>query len=271
MDKLHRITHIFCDIDGTLLNSRHEVTRRTRAVLGRLKETGREVVLVSARPPRAMLDIRRDAGASDTMICSAGAVTVRGMDILSSVQLPAGELKAASDVIRGAGVSLNIYRDWDWYVERNDRWPQYESRIVGFPPTVIPAGELYARWAQEGKGPNKMLLIGENERILPLMPLLKQAAGACAVLSFSKPTYLELLPPGIDKGAGVARYCAARGIPLAHTLACGDQDVDIPMMRAAGHSIAMANGSQNARAAAGYVALSNDEDGLAAMLEALLL
>ncbi len=269
--RAERITHIFCDIDGTLLNSRHEVTPETRRVLSALKHKGIEVILISARPPRAMADLRRESGASDTMICCAGAAVCRGTDIISSLQIPLSALQKVLDHTRGTALSLNLYRHWDWYVEKNGRWPRAEAAIVGFVPTVTSFPALLSQWEKAGEGPNKMLLMGDAEQIGALTPTLKAAVGEDAQPMLSKPTYLEFLPPHVDKGTALAAYCARHRIPIAHTLSCGDQDVDIPLLKASGLSIAMGNGSEGAKAAARLLAPSNDEDGLARALEALLL
>lgn len=269
--KAEHITHIFCDIDGTLLNSRHEVTPETRRVLSALKLKGIEVILISARPPRAMVDLRRQSGASDTMICCAGAAICRGMDITSSLQIPLSALQKVLDHTRGTALSLNLYRHWDWYVEKNDYWPHVETAIVGFDPTVTPFPALLDQWEKAGEGPNKMLLIGDADQISALTPTLKAAVGEDAQLVLSKPNYLEFLPAHVDKGTALTAYCARHHIPIAHTLSCGDQDVDIPLLQSSGLSIAMGNGSEGAKAAAHILAPSNDEDGLARALEELLM
>lgn len=269
--KAEHITHIFCDIDGTLLNSRHEVTAQTRRVLSKLKAKGIEVILISARPPRAMVALRRESGAAETMICCAGAAVCRGMDIVSSIRIPLDIMEKAFALADKAGLSTNIYSDWDWFVEKNDYWPRLETSIVGFEPTVTPIAGLLSRWKSTGCGPNKILLIGEKDAIAHLTPALKDAVGDATQLVLSKPTYLEMLPPRVDKGSALTAYCLSHAIPIENTLSCGDQDVDIPLLKAAGLSIAMGNGSEGAKAAAHILAPSNDEDGLARALEALLL
>lgn len=269
--KAEKITHIFCDIDGTLLNSRHLVTRETHRVLRALKARGINVILISARPPRAMVALREESGASDTMICCAGACVCRGMDIVSSLRIAPLALRGVYETVHDPDLSLNVYRDWDWFVEKTDRYTEEETSIVGFAPSVRPMRELIAQWEKENKGPNKLMLIGDAEKIGALTPALHKAVGESARLVLSKPTYLEFLPPEVDKGAALLAYCAKRRIPLAHTLSCGDQDVDIPLLKAAGLSVAMANGSSGAKAAADVIAPSNDEDGLARALKELLL
>ena len=74
---------------------------------------------------------------------------------------------------------------------------------------------------------------------------------------------LELMPAGVNKGMAVAALAQRLGIGPEHVMALGDYDNDVSMLAYAGVSVAMANASEQARAAAGYHTLSNDEDGVA--------
>lgn len=130
------IKYLFTDMDGTLLDERHQVSDRTRRVIARLKEKGVEVVLCSARPPAAMVDIARDAGASSRMICCAGAVICDGEDILESVHVPIRVARRVREAVRDTAVSLNLYLDFHWYVQEPDEWSLSEAAIVGFLATA---------------------------------------------------------------------------------------------------------------------------------------
>jgi hydroxymethylpyrimidine pyrophosphatase-like HAD family hydrolase len=80
------------------------------------------------------------------------------------------------------------------------------------------------------------------------------------------PFYLEIIPSVINKGQGVLDTCGALGIAPSETIAFRDAENDIPMLRAAGIGVAMANATACVKAAADHVTLSNNEDGIAAAL-----
>ena len=84
------------------------------------------------------------------------------------------------------------------------------------------------------------------------------------------PFYLEIIPSAINKGQGVLDTCAALGIDPSEAIAFGDAENDIPMLRAAGIGVAMANAATAVKAAADYVTLSNNDDGVAAALAQFL-
>jgi Cof subfamily protein (haloacid dehalogenase superfamily) len=84
------------------------------------------------------------------------------------------------------------------------------------------------------------------------------------------PFYLEVIPRRINKGQGIRDICRTLGLKAEDVIAFGDAENDIPMLQAAGMGVAMGNATQAVKANADYVTLTNNEDGIAAALEALL-
>ena len=82
----------------------------------------------------------------------------------------------------------------------------------------------------------------------------------------SERTFFEVLPSGIDKGVAITQLAEYLGIPLAHTVALGDYDNDIAMLRAAGLGLAVANSCQAALDAADAVTVSNEEHAVARVI-----
>jgi hydroxymethylpyrimidine pyrophosphatase-like HAD family hydrolase len=88
----------------------------------------------------------------------------------------------------------------------------------------------------------------------------------------SKPYFLEILPPGIDKGSALARVAEIIGVRREEVMAVGDSMNDEAMIRWAGYGVAMANGDERLKEAACLVtAGTNDEDGLADFVERYVL
>ena len=82
----------------------------------------------------------------------------------------------------------------------------------------------------------------------------------------SERTFFEVLPSGIDKGVAITRLAEHLNVPLAHTVALGDYDNDIAMLRAAGLGIAVSNACKAAIDAADYVTVSNEEHAIAQVI-----
>lgn len=98
---------------------------------------------------------------------------------------------------------------------------------------------------------------------------MKEAVGASYEWSWHN--LVDVVQTGNSKGARLAEWTRAQGLDLAQVLAIGDNDNDISMLSQAGRGIAMGNGTEGAKAAAGFVTGDNDGDGIAAALRRFLL
>ena len=83
--------------------------------------------------------------------------------------------------------------------------------------------------------------------------------------------FLECVPLGIGKAASLKRLFCQMGISLDEVIACGDGNNDLSMIQAAGMGVAMANSSPDVLAAANFITLSNEEDGVAYAIEKFVL
>jgi hypothetical protein len=90
-------------------------------------------------------------------------------------------------------------------------------------------------------------------------------------VSRSEPFFIELVPLGVDKASSLARLCGILGCTEQDMIACGDGFNDIAMIEFAGLGIAMANAQEPVKAVADYVTRSNEEDGVAYVVERFVL
>ena len=116
--------------------------------------------------------------------------------------------------------------------------------------------------ALRAQGVNKLLCMARDEEKLERVRQALSALPGLDVTS-SWSMNLELMPAGVNKGMAVAALAQRLGIGPESVMALGDYDNDVSMLSYAGVSVAMANASERARAAARYRTLSNDEDGVA--------
>ena len=92
---------------------------------------------------------------------------------------------------------------------------------------------------------------------------LRAALGETATVVDCGPGQCEVLPPGVNKGSGVAALLEHLGVPPDAAVACGDAENDVEMLRLVGVGVAMGNAKPPALAAADVVVASNDDDGVA--------
>jgi Cof subfamily protein (haloacid dehalogenase superfamily) len=120
--------------------------------------------------------------------------------------------------------------------------------------------------------PVKILLIDPQRQVLAqAQQELQQKLGHRADVFFSSSTYLEIVSAGVNKGEAVKMLSSRLGVPLERTVAVGDEANDLSMIRTAGLGVAMANGTGEVKAAAGYITRrNNDQDGVAEVVELFL-
>lgn len=261
---------ICLDIDGTLLNSRNEITENTKMRIQEASGSGIPVVLVSARMPAAMTFIRDELGITDPIASYGGALIMQGEKTLVDHQLPATVSAMILQAAMALGIHVSVYRGDDWYVESMDSWAVNEGEITHLEPTVCNLQALLNQWNQNGTGAHKLLLMSEPENIQKIKELLTGMKEVEAEIYRSKDTYLEIMPKGIGKKEAVEDLCRFYGISTKSVLAAGDNDNDKQMLKVAGIGVAMGNAHDSVKACADFVTKSNDEDGVGYAIEKCL-
>jgi hydroxymethylpyrimidine pyrophosphatase-like HAD family hydrolase len=156
-----------------------------------------------------------------------------------------------------------------WAVERADgfaREPGYQSRWPMPDNTVVDA--VHALIAQPAV---KLMLRHDDLLADALVQRAREVAGHLAEFTHSNSAdgLLEISAAGVSKAAALKRFCDERGIDSDQVVAFGDMPNDLPMLSWAGHSVAVGNAHPDVLAAADEVTASNDEAGVAQVLERL--
>ena len=255
------------DMDGTLLDSHQRLTPGNLAALREAQEAGIRLAICSGRLPGDVAMFLDEAGLSDCAILSLNGsyCLERGMEgVFFNRTLDGETLDATVEILCRARFPVGCFAqnrlaifEGDFPVE-GEFWGTY-TRGRFAPQYLYGMAGLRALKAQ---GVNKLLCMAQDEaklervrRELAMLPGLE--------VTSSWSMNLELMPAGVNKGLAVAALAQRLGIGPARVMALGDYDNDVSMLSYAGVSVAMANASEQARAAAGYHTLSNDEDGVA--------
>lgn len=117
----------------------------------------------------------------------------------------------------------------------------------------------------------KYLFLDDGDYLAMVEPKVKAALGKNFSVYRSEPFFLEILPRGIDKAQSLARLLEKTGLTREEMIACGDGYNDLSMIRYAGLGVAMENGVLPVRNAADYITLSNNNDGVAHVVEKFML
>lgn len=262
-----RIRLMVSDVDGTLVNREKAVAPATVEAVRRLHAAGVAFAAVSARPPRGMKLIV-DALGLDLFGGFNGGSILRGDFTLLEEHLIAAEaVRAGIAMMTPRGADVWVFADNEWYIANPDNpYVGRETRTVAFEPTVVSDfGDHITRAGKIVFSSTDFDMLAASE------PELQALVGEGATARRSQAKYLDLTPPGTDKGYAVRAFARLYGVPLDEVAVIGDMANDLPMFEVAGLSIAMGNAADEVKARAHFETLSNAEDGVAAAIERFVL
>ena len=261
---------VFLDIDGTLLDSNHQVMPCTHNRLRYLHGRGVPIVLCSARPPEGVNLVARQVGVQGPMACYNGGLIFDGnstilRDVGIDIQLAMDFKRFAAERFPELVVSAYLYDVW---LAEDPRQPEIlqEAEISGCTPL---RGTL-EKAAAAASHIHKLLCMGDAMRIRALQKEIPQHFPQLMALR-SKATYLEILPRESTKRSAVQVLLANYGLDPEKAVAFGDSDVDIDMLQYCGMGVAMGNAPRQVKEAADYVTASNDQEGVYIALNTLRL
>lgn len=266
---------LFLDLDGTLLNDAKEITPGNRAALELALERGHDVIITTGRPLKSAMDQAHSLGMDRPgcyLIAYNGAVIY---DWATEKQVFHRSLDYASvcrvfDQANAMGLHIQTYDTWKVLVETrcDDQAVRCYCKTIGMEYGVIP--DVRKDLKEE---PVKCLIIDydRQEGLLQIHDWICGNMAGQVDCFFSCDQYLEVVPTGMSKGEAVKMLCQTFGVEIADAVAVGDAANDLSMIEAAGIGVAMANGSDQVKAAASYVTVrDNNHDGIAEVVERFL-
>lgn len=259
---------IAVDLDDTLLHSGNAVSSRTIEAIASCAKRGITVTIATGRMFRSAQTV------ASTLKLDVPIIAYNGGMIRSSISGETLFHRPIEETV--ARKVLGLFRNRSWYLQtyiddvlyvdkRNDRARDYEN-LAGV--TAIPIGtDLYS----QGGCPTKMLAIEEPSTILQIRAELKELYGDRLFIAISKPHFLEIANPEVDKGRALAFLANHLGIPQSDVMAIGDSENDLAMLRWAGLGVAMGTASAHVRGEADAITAGCDEDGVALAIEKFVL
>lgn len=266
---MKHVRMITIDLDGTLLRSDGSVSDRTVRTLQAARDKGVVVAIATGRMYQTARPYgeRLHLGDSPLLLFAGGLIeTLESKKILFQQTIPQQAAQELVDLARERGWQMQTYIDDVLRVARDDEWIRDYERIT-HSQAVICGDEFYC---VQG-GCNKLLSRGSHDELLARRALIEKTFPGRFNVLFSAPTFLEIMPQGVDKGKGIRRLGELYGITADEIMALGDSQNDLDMLKAAGFPVAMANAADEVKAIASYVTASNNDDGVAAAVEKFVL
>ncbi len=256
----HTYRAVFSDIDGTLLNSRHQISPKTAQAIQRIVKQGIPFIPVSARPPLAITPCTEQLQTKNAIICYSGALILDAdLQPLYSVAIDNTDLaRLEADLADYHHLSINHYANLDWFSnDLSNDWTIQEGEITGLSAAAKPThlSEVH-----------KILVMGEASEIKALEDKLKPQYPQLSIHR-SKNEYLEIMNKQATKSNAIRFMERRLNVSGEDVVAFGDNFNDLDMLEYAGLSVAMGNAPEPIKQAAKRITASNDEDGIALVLD----
>ncbi|MEU6092533.1 HAD family hydrolase [Streptomyces sp. NPDC047085] len=257
---------IATDLDGTLLRGDDTVSDRSLAALARATRAGARHLVVTGRPAPRVRPLLDALGRTGLAVCGQGAqVYDAGADrLLWSVRLDRELAEVALGKIEAEVGQVYAAVDQDGVDGLTLIEPGYLM-----PHPTLPAVRVGRRDDLWCEPISKVLLRHHSLSDDELAATARAVVGSLATVTMSGPGTVELQPCGVTKATGLALAAEYLGIEAERALAFGDMPNDIPMFDWAGRGVAMANAHPELKAVADEVTKSNEDDGIAVVLERL--
>lgn len=252
------------DLDGTLTNSKKEISRPTLEALIEIQKQGKKVVLASGRPTMGVTPLAEELRLQDyggyILSYNGGRITdCRNGSILYNKKLPDGVAAPLFHIVKKySGIDILAYTDNTLFSGiKPNQYTELEAAINHIPITEL------AHFPDEIKEPgNKLLITGEPAIIEKVRQEASDYFRSYLSIYCSDPFFLEIMPAGIDKSHSLLKLLTAIGLSPDEMICCGDGYNDLTMIETAGLGVAMANAQPAVKEKADYITKSNDEDGI---------
>ncbi|RUS47754.1 Cof-type HAD-IIB family hydrolase [Cohnella sp. AR92] len=257
---------IALDVDGTLIDDHHELRPRVRAAVRAAAEQGAEIVLCTGRGTTSTLPMLEQLGLNGTVITHNGACVVDGRtrEVLHQSVIPAQAVERYLAYCRERGYHFDMNTAFDLYVESLDETMAAVYKRIFVTPILRDA-------LAEGlpEGTLKISIFALKEQLDELEKDWAEWTHDLQTVR-SGDFFMDVQPLTASKGIALERLAKLRGVPREQILAIGNYFNDIGMLTFAGHGVAVANSPDAVKEAADEVTVSNNEDGVAVVLERLL-
>ncbi|TXN77679.1 Cof-type HAD-IIB family hydrolase [Methylobacterium sp. WL8] len=259
---------VISDVDGTLVGTDKSLSPGTNAAVARLHAAGIGFTVASARPPVGLRGLVATLALRLPMGAFNGA-TVVGPDlsVIEERLIPEATAREAVDRMLAAKLDVWVFADGLWSL-RDPAGPytDLERRTLDAEPNVVP--DLASLLGRASK------LVGvsrDHAHLAACEAEIGRTLEGRAVVHRSQAYYLDVTPPGVDKGGFVDWMADRLGLARSRIATFGDAGNDAAMFARAGLSVAMGNAEERVKAAATAVTDGNDADGVAKAVDRLIL
>lgn len=258
------------DLDDTLLTDDHQISPRNKEMLFRAQEAGIKVVLASGRPTPAMMRYADELNLQryGSFVISYNGAIITDMSngrVIFEQSLTSDQIHDLHDFCLDHNLHILTYKDGCIVSETESEYIDVEKQLTGM--AHLKVGCFKSAITQSAV---KCILLEHPDYLKKVEVKLKAAKPNLSV-SISKPFFLEVVPKGIDKAASIDRLAKLLEIKQEEVVAVGNAHNDLTMIQYAGLGVWVDNVTPDIRHHADAIVSSNNNDGVAEVVEKFLL
>ena len=258
---------IASDMDDTLLNSNTKISERNAAAIRKAIDAGIIFMIATGRMYVSVKPYADALGLDVPLVTYNGALVKGSKSGRVYFEHPL-KLETALELLaycKEKDYYIQSYQGDALWVKEHTEFSAYYTRISGIPATAV-GEKLY----HPEMAPYKLLAMTKPEIFKEVWRDIQQRFAGKVVVTSSRDNFLELMEPGVNKWNAVKAVAESYGIKPEEIMCIGDSNNDLSMIENAGIGVAVANAKPAVRAAAKVVTDSNDEDGVAKVIERVL-
>jgi Cof subfamily protein (haloacid dehalogenase superfamily) len=262
-----RIALVVSDVDGTLVTKDKTLTDRASDAVRRLHDAGIGFTITSSRPTLGMRFLVEPLAITLPIGPFNGSSIVDPqLNPIEAHLIPAATAQRSLDVFNEFDVDIWLFTNDQWLTRHGDgEYVPHEKLAIRADPTIVKDFAPYLNAACK--------IVGASSDAAMLQrceAAMQQAVGAQATAVRSQSYYLDVTPPGHDKGTFVQAMAKRMGISTDAVATIGDMQNDLAMFKTSGVSIAMGNATDDVKKQATHVTTSNEDEGFAGAIELIL-
>ena len=263
-----RIALVVSDVDGTLLTKDKLLTDRAIGAAQKLHQAGIGFTITSSRPTIGMRFLIELLGITLPIGAFNGSCIVDpSLKPVEQHVIPEAAARRALEMLGQFDADIWLFTSDNRWLVTNSKgsYVAHEGRTIRADPTVVSDFTPYLSKACK--------IVGSSDDAAGLQrceTAMQEALGAEATAVRSQSYYLDITPPGVNKGTFVQAIARRLGISTDAVATIGDMQNDLPMFRASGTSFAMGNATDDVKRQATHVTASNEDDGFAQAMERIV-
>lgn len=261
------------DMDGTLLNSNNQVSERTKMAIEKAKAQGTHIIISTGRVLKSALSYSKNLNLKNPIIACNGAIIVdENSNIIYRRPIDNRLVREIVNLSRERNIYYHFYDESQFYshVKVDEVLQFYNEGNENTSIDINVFDDIEGITNSDELNVYKFLFIDNNkDKLLGLRSELDKLGDICTSSSWAN--NIEAMGLNVSKGEAVRELCIRLQIKPEEVITIGDSENDLSMLRFAGLGVAMGNGDETIKKQADYITDSNDEDGVAKVIEKFVL